>query len=110
MVAIFATSAFLPLNGRAQQIQNDRPYIEVNGIAEKEVIPDMIYINIVIEERFSGGKVTIEDQEKQLKEALQSLGIDSNEKYRIKALVLWNHKPATSYLLVNEINRLYKFF
>ena len=69
-------SLFLTTNTYSQQQQNDKPYIEVNGIAEKEVIPDMIYINIVIEERFSGGKVTIEDQEKQLKESLQSLGID----------------------------------
>lgn len=68
-------SLFLTNNTYSQQ-QNDKSYIEVNGIAEKEVIPDMIYINIVIEERFSGGKVTIEDQEKQLKESLQSLGID----------------------------------
>ncbi len=53
------------------------PYIEVTGIAEKEVIPDEIYIKIIIRERYiNRTKVTIEEQEEKLKAAVKSIGID----------------------------------
>jgi len=52
------------------------PYIEVNGYAEKEVIPNEIYIGITLRERMENKeKVTIESQEKQLREALTTLSI-----------------------------------
>jgi len=54
-----------------------QPYIEVTGTAEKEVIPDEIYIGIIIRERYVNRvKVTIEEQEEKLKTAVKSLGID----------------------------------
>lgn len=55
----------------------DQPYIEVTGTAEKEIIPDEIYIGIVIREKYVGKiKTTIEEQEGKLKEALKTIGID----------------------------------
>jgi uncharacterized protein len=55
----------------------EQPFIEVTGTAEKEVIPDEIYIKIIIRERYVNRvKVTIEEQEEKLKEAIKSLGID----------------------------------
>jgi uncharacterized protein YggE len=55
----------------------EQPYIEVTGTAEKEVIPDEIYIGIIIREKYvSKVKVTIEEQEDKLKSAVKSLGID----------------------------------
>lgn len=55
----------------------EQPYIEVTGTAEKEVIPDEIYIGIIIRERYINKiKVTIEEQEDKLKSAVKSLGID----------------------------------
>ncbi|HBH06958.1 MAG TPA: hypothetical protein DDX92_10205 [Flavobacteriales bacterium] len=55
---------------------NDLPYIEVNGYAEKKVIPDEIYISITIKERQDGkDKTTIEEQESALKEGLAKMGI-----------------------------------
>lgn len=55
----------------------EAPYIEVTGIAEKEVIPDEIYIKIIIRERYiNRAKVTIEEQEEKLKAAVKSIGID----------------------------------
>jgi hypothetical protein len=53
------------------------PYIEVTGFAEKEIIPDEIYIRIIIKERSSGkDKITIDEQEEKMKAAIRSLGID----------------------------------
>ena len=56
--------------------QDEIAIIEVIGNAEKEVVPDEIYIAIIIRERESGkDKITIEKQVADLKEALKSLGV-----------------------------------
>jgi hypothetical protein len=56
---------------------NEEPYIEVTGTAEKEVIPDEIYIGITIREKYLNKvKVTIGEQEEKLKNTIQLLGID----------------------------------
>lgn len=60
----------------------EQPYIEVTGTAEKEVIPDEIYIGIIIHEKYSNKiKVTIEEQEEKLKTAIKSLGINLQNLY-----------------------------
>jgi uncharacterized protein YggE len=57
----------------------EKPYIELNGKAEQEVIPNEIYINIVIRERYANKeKQTIEIQEEKLKAALKEINIDLN--------------------------------
>ncbi|MBL7895332.1 MAG: SIMPL domain-containing protein [Bacteroidia bacterium] len=54
----------------------EKPYIEVTGTAEKEIIPNEIYITITIRERQEGKeKITIDKQEADLKEALKSIGV-----------------------------------
>ncbi len=86
----------------------EKPYIEVTGAAEKEIIPDEIYIAITIRERHEGReKITIEQQEADLKEALKSIDVsldnlflsDANANYvRIK----WRKKDVitkVAYLL-----------
>lgn len=61
---------------------SDQPYIEVMGTAEKEVIPDEIYIGIVLKEKYNKQtKVTIDEQEVKLKNAVKSLGIDLKNLY-----------------------------
>lgn len=60
----------------------EQHFIEVTGTAEKEVIPDEIYIGIIIREKYVNKvKVAIEDQEEKLKNALNSLGIDLTNLY-----------------------------
>lgn len=54
----------------------EQPYIEVTGTAENEVVPDEIYIGIIIREKYINKvKVTIEEQEDKLKSAVKSLDI-----------------------------------
>ena len=54
----------------------EQPYIEVTGTSEKEVVPDEIYIGIIIREKYVNKvKVTIEEQEEKLNNAVKSLGI-----------------------------------
>lgn len=65
------------LTGFGQQLKpNAKPYIEVTGKAEKEIVPDEIYIDLCLEERMEkGNKITIEEQENKLKKALSNVGI-----------------------------------
>jgi len=70
---LLSTSAFPQKQGD----QLEKPYIEVTGTAEKEVIPDEIFIAISLLERQDGKeKKSIEQQEEQLKKGLQEIGID----------------------------------
>lgn len=58
------------------------PYIEVTGSADQEVIPDEIYINIIIREKYENKeKVTIESQEEKLKTFLKDIGVDIKNLY-----------------------------
>ncbi|MEI2696011.1 MAG: SIMPL domain-containing protein [Saprospiraceae bacterium] len=60
----------------------EKPYIEVTGSADQEVIPDEIYINIIIREKYvNKEKVTIENQEEKLKTYLKDIGVDIKNLY-----------------------------
>jgi hypothetical protein len=49
----------------------------VTGIAEKEVIPDEIFLKIILCEKYSGReKITLDMQEDKLRNALKEIGID----------------------------------
>lgn len=57
----------------------DQPYIEVHGKAEMEIIPDMIYLKVVIDEKDNKSKQSLEDQEKQMMKALATIDIDTKK-------------------------------
>ncbi len=53
-----------------------KPYIEVTGTAEIEIVPDEIYLDIKIKERTEKGKkITLDVLENQLKTVLRNIGI-----------------------------------
>lgn len=54
------------------------PYIEVTGSAEMEIIPDEIYITVVVTERYDGkNKITIDKLESDMFAALKNTGIEA---------------------------------
>ena len=58
------------------QSTTQKPFIEVTGIAEIEIVPNEIYLDISIKERSEKGKkLTLEFLENQLKTVLKSIGI-----------------------------------
>lgn len=58
------------------QSQIQKPFIEVTGIAETEIVPNEIYIDICLKERNEKGKkLTIDYLESQLKSVLVKIGI-----------------------------------
>lgn len=67
------TLLLVPARAQDNKIQ---PRIDVNGMAEMHVVPDEIHIAIELRERGSGNnKVTVEQQEVQLRDAVKALGI-----------------------------------
>jgi len=68
-----------------------RRKIEVSGIAEKEVTPDIINVSISLQEYLDGKKkVTIEQLENQLESAVKEAGI-SKEDFTINNVSAWNN-------------------
>jgi uncharacterized protein YggE len=59
--------------------KSELPYIEVTGHAEKEVAPDIIYVNINLSDKITskGSEYTIGDQESRLKKLVADLNIDA---------------------------------
>ena len=75
---IISCSAFAQSGPSAEE----KPFIEITGRAEQEIVPDEIYINIVIRERYvNKEKVSIEIQEEKLKTALKEIGVDLKNLY-----------------------------
>lgn len=54
----------------------DQNYIEVSGTAEMEIIPDQIYLKIILDEKDLKAKITLEDLEKSMIMELGTLGIN----------------------------------
>lgn len=60
----------------------EKPFIEVNGVAQQEIIPDQIYISIIIREKYENKeKITIESQEEKLKALLKEINIPTSNLY-----------------------------
>ena len=82
MKSLKTTSLFLLLSvsltvfGQTENESKESHHIEVIGKAEKSVVPDEIFISIVIREREEGKeKISVDQQEAALKEELLSIGV-----------------------------------
>lgn len=84
-VILFLAAAMMALGAQAQVFaeQTFPSFVEVNGVAEREVEPNLIYLTITINERESKGRITVEKQEQDMIRALRSLGIDTKEQLRV---------------------------
>ena len=90
-----AAMLLLATAANAQQSQPNEAYpsyIEVNGVAEREITPDNIYVNITINEYYSKGKVTVGEQEQQMIAALKSLGIDTQKNLKVSNISSLKYK------------------
>ncbi len=62
----------------------DQNYIEVTGKAELELIPDQIFIKIILNEKDSKNKVSLSQMEKDLVTKLKEIGINVETQLAIK--------------------------
>ena len=84
-IILLALAVVMTIGAQAQtpQAQAFPSFVEVNGVAEREVEPDRIYLTITINERESKGRITVEKQEQDMIVALRKLGIDTKEQLRV---------------------------
>jgi uncharacterized protein YggE len=82
---IFLATAFVlvALSVSAQQAETFPSYIEVNGVAEKEIAPNEIYLSITINERDSKGKISIDEQQRDMVAVLKKLSVKPTEQLKM---------------------------
>lgn len=67
-----------------EENSTDQEIIIVTGVAEMEIAPNRIYLEINIQEKDLKGRKTLEDLENEMIQKLQSLNIDVNKKLAVK--------------------------
>ena len=94
---ILAAAVALLALPAAAQVQEAFPgYIQVNGRAEREIAPDEFYLQIVINERDSKGKVSVESQQRDMIAALKRLGVNVEKQLKVANLSSEFFKKNTS--------------
>lgn len=93
---LMAVVALLALPATAQVQEAFPSYIQVNGRAEKEITPDEFYLSIVINERDSKGKISVESQQRDMIAALKRLGVDVEKQLKMANLSSEFFKKKTS--------------
>ena len=61
----------------------DLPYIETSAMADTLVIPDKIYLKIIIAEKDNKGKIAVEELENKMISQLNAFGIDTKKQLTI---------------------------
>ena len=88
---ILSIALLITVLGLSAQTPDLRRKIEVNGTAETEVTPDIIYVGVSLKEYFENKKkVNIEDLERQLQNAVLKAGI-SKENFTINNISAYNY-------------------
>ncbi len=64
----------------------DQPYLETNASADTLVVPDRIYLSILIRESDSKDRQSVEKLENEMEDALISLGIDTKKQLMLADL------------------------
>lgn len=93
---VLAAVALMALPAVAQMQEAYPSYIQVNGRAEKEITPDEFYLSIVINERDSKGKISVESQQRDMTAALKRLGVDVEKQLKVANLSSEFFKKSTS--------------
>ena len=83
MIFLAAAFVLVALSVSAQQAETFPSYIEVNGVAEREVAPNEIYLSITINERDSKGKLSIDEQQRDMVAVLKKLGVKPAEQLKM---------------------------
>lgn len=77
LVMILLVSFIAPLSAQVGTKNFiDFPYIEVTGKAEMEIIPDIIYLKVIIDEKDNKAKESLEALERKMLKALEEIGLD----------------------------------
>ncbi len=82
---IFVATALITMTTFAQSKNFlDTPYLETSSQVDTLVTPDKIYLNIIIQEKDTKGRVSVEEQENQMAQRFKVMGIDLDKQLVIK--------------------------
>ncbi len=83
---LWAVAVLVALPAAAQMQEAFPSYVQVYGRAEKEISPDEFYLQIIINERDSKGKISVESQQRDMIAALKKLGVDVDRQLKVANL------------------------
>ena len=86
VIGVFALLAFITLtttDTSAQELGGTIPTVSVNGSSQLKVSPDEIYISIKLDESDTKGKVTLEEQRRNMFAALKKAGVDAEKQLSV---------------------------
>lgn len=83
MMLVLAALVVVATSASAQQTEAFPSYIEVTGVAEKEVAPNEIYLSITINERDSKGKISVDEQQREMLATLKKLGVKPDSQLKM---------------------------
>ncbi len=86
LLAVLAVAAMLPTRAQYQLGDTTLSYIAVRGEAVREIMADEFDLAITIDERDSKGKISIEEQQRDMVAALKRLGIDTDKQLSVADL------------------------
>lgn len=76
---------FITINAFSQDKSiTNKPFIEVSGQADTLVLPNKIWINVLLMEKDTKGKKSVEDLEKEMILKLQEIGINTDKNVSVK--------------------------
>jgi uncharacterized protein YggE len=86
---ILLNGLFLFSLAASSQTKNfiDQPYIEVNGTADSLVTPNEIFIKIIVSEKDTRDRVSLEEQESKMIAALKGIGIPTSTDLTVTEMV-----------------------
>lgn len=94
LLAVAVVASVLVASAQEQEVYPS--YIQVTGRAEKEVVPDEFYLSVIINERDSKGRISVESQQRDMIAALRRLGIDVEKQLKVANLSSEFFKKNTS--------------
>lgn len=95
-IILLAVAALIACGAVAQTNKTYPSYVQVTGSAEREIEPDEFYLAVTINERDSKGKISIEQQQREMVAALKKLGVDVAAQLKVSDLSSEFFKRKTS--------------
>ena len=120
ILGLLLTTSLISYSQNGEKNFIDQNYIEVTGTAEMEIIPDLIYINIILSEKDFKDDKNLENIEKTMIDKLNEIAIDVKKSLSVKDLesnfkINWISKTdiilTKEYqLVINDAKTLQKVF
>ena len=115
-IALLTIVLSTSLNASAQELGQTIPTISVNGSAQIKALPDEIYLTIKLDESDTKGKITLDEQRRNMFAALKKAGVDAEKQLAVVDMNSSYYRrgslAATQYELkvgsAAEVNKVYE--